>query len=411
MAVSIPPLLRGAAKVAVRAVEIPIDRRRAVSYVGSGITVAFERVRIRPELPLSLRNRSIIIGTGSYLPARRVHNSDYLEHEFYDSDGSRYARSTREIIDTFERVTGIAERRFVTDDLVTSDIASLAAQDALQAGGIDPESLDYVIVAHNFGDVAADNRRSDFVPSLAARVKERLGIRNPGAVAYDISFGCPGWLQGLIQADYFLASGDAKRALIVGAEILSRVSDPHDRDSMIYADGAGAVVLESVRSDEPVGVLCHGARSDAVNHARLLRMGPSYNPDYGDNSLFLKMSGHQVYEYALRTVPQVIKECMERAQITLRDVKMMLLHQANAKMDEAIVRRLGKLYGLEIITPDAVPMTISWLGNSSVATLPTLLDLMLKGKLPNYALGSGDVTVFASVGAGMNANAMVYRVP
>ena len=93
---------------------------------------------------------------------------------------------------------------------MTSDIAALAARDALDAAGLDPEALDYVIVAHNFGDVAADNRRSDLVPSLAARVKALLGIQNPAAVAYDLPFGCPGWLQGVIQADYFLRSGDAR---------------------------------------------------------------------------------------------------------------------------------------------------------------------------------------------------------
>ena len=105
---------------------------------------------------------------------------------------------------------------------------------------VDPETLDYVIVAHNFGDVQADRLRLDFCPTLAARIKERLRIKNPSCVAYDLPFGCPGWLQAVIQADYFLRSSDAARALIVGAETLSRVSDPHDRDSMIYADGAGA---------------------------------------------------------------------------------------------------------------------------------------------------------------------------
>jgi 3-oxoacyl-[acyl-carrier-protein] synthase-3 len=360
---------------------------------------------------VSLRNHSIIVGTGSHLPARTVRNTDFLGHEFYEADGSPITRPTREIIEKFEKITGITERRWVTDDLVTSDIAFLAAEDALQSSGIDRESLDYVIVAHNFGDVRVDNRRSDFVPSLAARVKARLGVENPRTISYDLPFGCPGWLQGVIQADCFLAAGQGTRALVVGAETLSRVSDPHDRDSMIYADGAGAVILESVPAVKPVGILCHAARSDTREHAHLLSMGRSYNPAYRDDSLFLKMSGHKLYEYALKTVPQVIKDALEKAGVALGDVRKVLLHQANAKMDEAIVHRLCKLCGVGTLAPELVPMTISWLGNSSVATLPTLLDLLLKGRLAGQAFAAGDFVVFASVGAGMNVNAMVYRVP
>jgi 3-oxoacyl-[acyl-carrier-protein] synthase-3 len=360
---------------------------------------------------MSTRNRSIIVGTGSHLPTRNVRNADFLGNEFYNADGDRIDRPTAEIIQKFEDITGIAERRWVTDDLVTSDIASLAAEDALQSAGIDRESLDHVIVAHNFGDVRADNRRSDFVPSLAARVKAGLGIENPQAISYDIPFGCPGWLQGLIQADCFLTAGQGKRALVIGAETLSRVSDPHDRDSMIYADGAGATILEAVATDEPVGVLSHTARSDALKHAGLLSMGRSYNPGYVDDALFLKMRGHKLYEYALRTLPQVIQDALEKAGLLLGDVKKVLLHQANAKMDEAIVSRLCKLCGVATVAPEIVPMTISWLGNSSVATLPTLLDLLMKGRLPDQQLAAGDLVVFASVGAGMNANSVTYRMP
>ncbi|MEZ5066901.1 MAG: ketoacyl-ACP synthase III, partial [bacterium] len=350
-------------------------------------------------------------GTGSHLPARNVPNADFLSHEFYGADGDPIARPTSEIIEKFREITGIGERRWVPDDLVTSDIALLAAEDALQSSGIDPESLDHVVVAHNFGDVRADNRRSDFVPSLAARVKARLGIENPSAVSYDLPFGCPGWLQAVIQADGMLTAGRGKRALVIGAETLSRVSDPHDRDSMIYADGAGAVILDTVECDAPVGILSHAARSDTARHAHLLSMGPSYKRDYAENTLFLKMRGHKLYEYALRTVPQIIKDSLEAAGVFLGDVKKVLLHQANAKMDEAIVQRLCALCGIPTVGADIVPMTISWLGNSSVATLPTLLDLVLKGKLPGHGLASGDLVVFASVGAGMNANAVTYRVP
>ena len=354
---------------------------------------------------------SIIVGTGSYMATRRVHNRNFLRNEFYDPDGKRLEKTNEEIIKTFEEITGIAERRYVTDDLVVSDIAFRAAKNAFDLSKIDKESLDYIIVAHNFGDVRADNKRSAFVPSLGSRVKQKLGIENPRTIPYDIVFGCPGWLQAMIQADYFLKSGDTKRILVIGSEVLSRISDPHDRDSMIYADGAGATIVEAITGREPVGILSHATRSDTLKHAYMLRMGKSYNPNYKGNELFLKMDGHRLYEYALMTVPKLVKESLVKAGLSLGDIKRVLLHQANAKMDEAILRRLYKLHGEKEVPPYVMPMTISWLGNSSVATLPTLLDLLLKGKLENHDLKKGDIVVFASVGAGMNINSMVYKMP
>jgi 3-oxoacyl-[acyl-carrier-protein] synthase-3 len=354
------------------------------------------------------------VGTGCHVPSNTVPNSAFLDHRFYDAEGRLFERPTAEIIEKFQNITGITERRYVPDDQVTSDIALAAAEDALASGSVDAEDLDYLIVAHNFGDVAYENRRSDFVPSLAARVKQRLGITSPRTVCYDVAFGCPGWLQGLIQADCFLKAGAGQRALVIGAETLSRVCDPHDRDSMIYADGAGAVILEGRPSSEPVGILCHEVRSDTKEHASLLNMGRSYNPSFPTDTLFLKMNGHKLYQYALQTVPKVIQHALDRAGVVFTDVRKMFLHQANEKMDEAIVKRLAKLCRAAVPGENIVPMTISWLGNSSVATLPTLLDLLLKGKLPNRdddSLGAGDHLVFASVGAGMNVNAVVYRMP
>ena len=180
---------------------------------------------------------------------------------------------------------------------------------------------------------------------------------------------------------------------------------------MIYSDGAGACIVEAIESDAEVGVLSHAARADTLERAYDLTMGTTYAPETGNEGLYLKMDGHKVYEYALRNVPRVIRDCVNKAGITLRDIAKVLVHQANAKMDDAIIKRLYKMCDVEEPTEDAVPMTISWLGNSSVATLPTLLDLILKNKLGDHRLVSGDTIVFASVGAGMNINAMVYRLP
>jgi 3-oxoacyl-[acyl-carrier-protein] synthase-3 len=178
---------------------------------------------------------------------------------------------------------------------------------------------------------------------------------------------------------------------------------------MIYADGAGATLVEA--TDRDVGILAHVARTDAYDEVNLLTLGESYNPNRNGNDLFIKMDGHEIYKYAVRTVPHVVKKNLEKAGIGLRDVQKVLIHQANGKMDEAILKRLFKLYECEEIPDDIMPMTISWCGNSSVATLPTLFDLMQKKRLENHRLHSGDIAVFASVGAGMNINSMVYRMP
>jgi len=358
-----------------------------------------------------MQKYTIIRGTGSYIPQRLIDNKHFLNNEFFSPEGARLQKSNQAIIEKFQEITEIAERRYVTDDLRMSDIAVLAAQEALQSSNTDKESLDYIIVSHNFGDVKAGNRRVDIVPSIASRVKYDLQIKNPGCVAYDIIFGCPGWVQGVIQADYYIKSGDAKRVLVIGAEALSRISDPHDMDSMIYSDGAGATILESVESGRPVGIISHKTQTDAVEYAFMLRMGKSYNPQFGGDDLFLKMSGHNLYKYALKFVPEVIKATIDKAGLQLEDIKKVLIHQANQKMDEAIIQRLFSMYGITKESKEIMPMVISWLGNSSVATIPTLLDLIMKKRLNNHAIQSGDNIIFASVGAGMNINSIVYRMP
>ena len=354
---------------------------------------------------------SVITGAGNYIPTKQIKNEDFLLNEFYEANGEKITKPNKEITEKFHEITTIAERRYVADDLKTSDIAYFAAVEAIKSAGIDKEELDYVIVANNFGDTQCDNRASDHVPSLASKVKHRLEIKNPETVAYDLTFGCPGWLQGVIQADYYIKSGDAKKVLVIGAEVLSRISDPHDRDCMLYADGAGAVVLEGKESDTPIGILAHKTRSDTYSHAGLLHMGKSYNPNFENkNDLFLKMNGRRLYQYALDTVPQSIKACLDKANVSINDVKKVLIHQANGKMDDAILKRFYALYNIVDVPENVMPMSISTLGNSSVATLPTLFDLILKNKLDNHTINKNDILIFASVGAGMNINAVIYKV-
>jgi 3-oxoacyl-[acyl-carrier-protein] synthase III len=355
--------------------------------------------------------RTVISATGSYIPAVRVPNESFLDHDFRSCTGAKLDKSNAEILAQFEAITEIRERRYVPSDLVTSDIAYEAAKSALDSSGTDRESLDAIIVAHNFGDVKAGTHRSDLVPALADRVKAKLQIETPRTVAFDLIFGCPGWLQGVLSAHNMIRCGEARRVMVIGAETLSRVSDPHDRDSLLYADGAGATILEARESEEPVGILSSAARSDTRKHSAMLSMGKSYKKEAFLEALFLKMEGRKLYKYALETVAGAMWECLDKAGIAIGEVSKILLHQANGKMDEAILSAFYQLFGIPDPPPDVMPMTISWLGNSSVATLPTLLDLIVKGQLANHTIQGGDILLFASVGAGMNINAFAYRVP
>ena len=353
--------------------------------------------------------QTVISGTGSYIPEQVIANRDFLQATFYDQQKQIIETDPNKIIQQFQKITNIEERRYGNPDLVTSDLAYFAAEKALQNAGIDRETLDAIIVAHNFGDVSIINRRSDLVPSLASRVKYKLGIQNPASIAFDLIFGCPGWLQAVIQADYQIKAGQAKRILVIGAEMLSRVSDPHDRDSMIYADGAGAIILEGRETMEQIGIIAHASRTDSLHESKLLEMKGSNHPDDSGIDIYLKMQGRKLYEYALNTVPVLVKECLDKSNLNLSDIKKILIHQANEKMDEAILERIFTLYGIQEIPAHIMPMTINKLGNSSVATLPTLLDLLLSKQLPNQSIEKGDLVLFASVGAGMNVNALAYR--
>lgn len=347
-----------------------------------------------------------ITGVGSYIPNRVEKNSDFQKHEFLYEDGSAFSQSNTVIIEKFKAITGIHERRYIHKDLNNSDIAYLAADKAIEDAGIDPEELDYLIVAHNYGDVLHQDLQSDTVPSLASRVKHKLRIKNPKCVAYDILFGCPGWVEAMIQASAFIKSGIAKKCLIIGSETLSRVVDKHDRDSMIYSDGAGATILEA--SDDEGGILAHESATYSFEEANFIFFGKSNNRNISENRRYIKMHGRKIYEFALGHVPDAMKACLEKSGKNINDVKKILIHQANEKMDEAIIKRFYKLFGTT--PPEGImPMSINKLGNSSVATVPTLLDLILKGKMEGQKLEKGDVVILASVGAGMNINAIVYQ--
>ena len=347
-----------------------------------------------------------IIGSGSYIPEIKVKNTDFDKNQFLNEDGSTFAYSNDVVIDKFKSITGIEERRYATPELNSSDLAFFAAEKAIKNSGIDPETLDYIIFAHNFGDVKPNAIQMDSVPSLATRVKHRLRIQNPKCVAYDILFGCPGWIEGMLQANAYIKSGMAKRCLVIGSETLSRVIDVHDRDSMIYSDGAGATVVEAC--DETDGLLSYESGTYSYDEANYLYFGNSFNKELDPDVRYIKMHGRKIYEFALSKVPQAMKVCLDKSGVPITAIKKILIHQANEKMDEAIVHRFYKLYDQEM--PEKImPMSITLLGNSSVATIPTLFDLLVTNKIENQSIQKGDIILFASVGAGMNVNSFVYK--
>lgn len=355
-------------------------------------------------------NRTVITGTGSYIPPYIKTNRDFTAHNFYGEDNLPIETAPEVIVEKFKQITGIEERRYAGADMDASDMAAIAAKKAIEDAGCDPETIDQIIVAHNFGNVIKHTIQTDVLPALASRVKHALAIKNPACVPYDILFGCPGWVQGVIQADAYFKSGMAKKCLVIGTETLSRVLDFYDRDSMIFSDGAGACVLEAQPADTKSGILACSVQSHCIDEVDYLNLGKSNFPDSDPRIRYIKMKGRKVYEYAVKHVPQAMKDCLDKSGVDISELKKVFIHQANEKMDEGIIKAMYKLYGIREVPEHIMPMSIHKLGNSSVATVPTLLDLVRKDTMPEHKLNPGDVVLFASVGAGMNINAVCYRI-
>lgn len=352
---------------------------------------------------------SVITGTGSYIPPIIKTNRDFAAHNFYSEDHKRINTDPAEVVEKFRLITGIEERRYAEADMNTSCMGSIAAKAAIEDAGCDIETIDQIIVAHNFGNVLKHTIQTDVLPALASRIKHDLQIKNPSCIPYDILFGCPGWIQGLIQAHAYFKAGVAKKCLVVGTEALSRVLDFYDRDSMIFSDGAGACVLEYNEGSNS-GILSVAVQAHCGEEVDYLYLGKSNYPDSDPRIRYIKMKGRKVYEYAMKYVPQAMKDCLDNANVDIGELKKVFIHQANEKMDEGIIKSMYKLYGSKTVPENIMPMSIHTLGNSSVATVPTLFDMVRKNKMEAHQLQPGDIVLFASVGAGMNINAVCYRM-
>ena len=335
---------------------------------------------------------TIIIGSGSYIPEKIVDNSHFMDTKFYDENNNLIEKSNEEIIQKFVEITEIEERRYINNNENNSDIAYRASELAIQDAGINRENIDYIICASNFGEINTDGF-SSFMPSMSARIKNKLGIKNRKCVNYDMIFGCPGWVEAMILADSLIKAKRAKTILVVGSETPSRALDPHDRNKMIFADGAGAVIVTATQ--ENVGIISSATICDNQEETFYLDMAPSLNGEHDQNKSYIRMAGRKIYEYVLNNVPAAIKETIDHAGIGIDDVQKILIHQA----------------GKQEYDHNITPMIIQKLGNTSVASIPTMYDLITKGKMKGHSLEKGAYIVMCSVGAGMNINAFVYKMP
>ena len=355
-----------------------------------------------------MTTKTVILGTGSIIPETLVPNSHFESNEFYDHGGARIERSGAEIVAKLEAITGIQERRYIPSDQDSIQLMTDASRLAVSDAKLDVNELSGIIVAHNAGNMIPQTGAFHTVPNLAAALKNALDCTNHGCFAYDLLFGCPGWLQGIIQAHQAIQCGDGRHILVTGLEVASRMLDPHDVDSMILADGCGACVVS--RSDDATkGIISYSTFSHGQDDNRIIYLGES-NKKGVEGSCYFHMNGREVYKYATKWVPRVVKDALDKANIGIDEVDIFLFHQANAKMLDAIAKNLAELYEVsEDIFCGKIPSTIEFLGNTSVATIPTMLDLIMRERLDGFRIFEGQIAMMASVGAGMHCNALVYQ--
>lgn len=323
--------------------------------------------------------KSRIIGTGSYLPEHIRTNQD-LEKMVDTSHDWIVAR------------TGIEERRIAADDECTSSMATIAAQRAMDMAGVTAEDIDLIVMGTITGDYPW--------PATACVVQANLGAKN--AYAYDVSAACSGFLYALSSANDFLMAGRGKRALVLGAETLSRSIDWTDRNTcVLFGDGAGAVLIEAQEGDS--GVLSCHLHSDG-NYLELL-----YQPGFGskipasiegiEQKLgFLKMQGNEVFKVAVRSLTEVSKEALAANNCTSADVTQFIPHQANLRILEATTKRLG-------LTSEQSFINVNKYGNTSGATIPIAIDEAYHQGL----LKEGDLILSAAFGGGFTWASTLIR--
>ena len=307
---------------------------------------------------------SRIAGTGSFLPPNRVSNAELA---------ARLARDGIETSDEWivER-TGIRFRHFAEPHVTSSDLGVEAAKRALAAADCDPQSLDLIIVATSTPDMV--------FPSAACMVQEKLGIH--GCAAFDVQAVCSGFVYALSVADSMIKAGLASKALVVGAEVFSRILDWKDRGTcVLFGDGAGALVLEAAEFGGPLGFVLH---SDGSKKAALFAEGPCGPRDADGNGpaphlCTINMDGPAIFKFAVNAMTNAVREALAKSHLGVDDVDVLVPHQANLRIIQGTAKALG-------IAPEKALITVDKYGNTSSASIPVALsEAQREGRLPEGA--------------------------
>ncbi|MDN7431227.1 3-oxoacyl-ACP synthase [Burkholderia sp. AU16741] len=321
---------------------------------------------------------SRVLGTGSYLPPDRVTNQQLTD------------RLAKEGIETSDEWivarTGIHARHFAAPDVTTSDLALEASRRAIEAAGVDPQSIDLIIVATS---------TPDFVfPSTACLLQNKLGIKSGGA-AFDVQAVCSGFAYAMATADSFIRSGQHRTALIVGAETFSRILDFKDRTTcVLFGDGAGAVILSA--SEEP-GVLGSALHADG-SYSNILCTPGNVNRGVIDGSAFLHMDGQAVFKLAVNVLEKVAIEALAKANLAPEQIDWLIPHQANIRIMTSTCRKLG-------LPQERMVVTVDQHGNTSAASIPLALDAAVR----DGRIQRGQHVLIEGVGGGFTWGASVFR--
>ena len=320
--------------------------------------------------------RSVVLGCGSYLPARRLSNADL----------SRMVDTSDEWI---VQRTGIRDRHIAADGELTSDLGIAAARAALAAAQVDAQSIDLIVLATSTPD--------NTFPASAVSVQAGLGITQ--GAAFDLQAVCSGFVYGMATADGLLRSGMHKRALVIGAETFSRILDWNDRGTcVLFGDGAGAIVMEAQQqagTREDRGVLTSHLRSDGRHKSKLyVDGGPSSTQTVGH----LRMEGKDVFRFAVGAITDVIKDVFHDTGYTADDLDWFVPHQANKRIIDGSAHKLG-------IAPEKVVTTVDRHGNTSAASIPLALDVAVK----DGRIKRGDLVLLEAMGGGFTWGASLVR--
>jgi 3-oxoacyl-[acyl-carrier-protein] synthase III len=316
---------------------------------------------------------SRIAGTGSYLPPRIVTNEELAK--------------TLETSDEWVRTrTGIRQRHIADDTQTSSDLGAEAARAAMAAAGVQAADVDLVIVATSTPDY--------IFPSTACLMQAKLGIKN--CAAFDVQAVCSGFVYGLAIADKFIASGQHRCALVVGAEVYSRILDWSDRGTaVLFGDGAGAVIL---KADAKPGVMATALRADG-SYSGILSVPGNVCRGKIVGSPFLQMDGQAVFKFAVRVLDEIARETLAQCDLGPDDIDWLIPHQANVRILEATARKLG-------VSPEKVIITVDRHGNTSAASVPLALDCAVR----DGRIRPGHKVMLEGVGGGFTWGAALVQM-